>query len=81
MKEIFKKRFLNQYRALELTFINGKSIFLDFYENNSKEFVDKIMKHRNKCVNMIHNKVLDPKSKELYEAVQKKWHSYEITNF
>ena len=46
-----------------MTFINGKSIFLDFYENGPKEFIDKIVKYKSKCVNLIYNKNLDPKTK------------------
>lgn len=84
IKELFKRRYVNRKRAVEIAFIYGKSIMLEFYENDHEDFIKKLIKLKeSKCPNLVYNgnKTLD--AKKIYESqgLLKKWSTYEISNF
>ena len=70
---------MNRKRALEIMFIHGKSILLEFHDNYQEEFLKKILKLKgNKCPNLIYNghKSLDPRKMYESEGLNKKWNTF-----
>lgn len=64
-------------------FIHGKSLIIDFNtEEDYEEFIKRISKVKNKCVNLTHqSKISDPKKVIESHELGKKWCNYELTTF
>ena len=62
MKEICHRRYLLKKTAVEIFFIDGTSIFLNFPDGGVEEIPNKLIRlKKTKCLNLIYHKTLDPK--------------------
>jgi hypothetical protein len=73
--EIYKRRYVNRKKSVQINFIYNKSVLFDFEsEENAEEFLKKIMKLKNKCINLSFAvKSLDPKKLVESQEYVKKW--------
>ena len=83
VKEIQKRRFLGQNKALELFFMDNRTIMFDF---ENVELRDKLAKkllrqRQNKCSNLNYYSSLDPKWILKKSGLTEDWISNKISNF
>lgn len=83
LREIQRRRYILRKTALELFFLDGTTILVNFPENNdSEELSQKLIRLRKtKCVNLQYYKTLDAKKLVEKTAATKKWLAYELSNF
>lgn len=80
--EIQRRRFILRHTALEIFFIDGYSILLNFPDNDSEEVSQKLIRLRKtKCLNLKYKTTLDPKKLIEKSGIVKKWLVGEISNF
>lgn len=74
---------MNRKKSVQINFIHNKTVVLDFEtEEESDEFCKKIVKLKNKCINLvIAEKSLDPKRIIENQDSLKKWINYEMSTF
>lgn len=62
IKEIQRRRFVNQKAALEIFLITGKSIFINFPDGDANEVSSTLFRLRKKrCPNLIYYESLNPR--------------------
>jgi|JI6StandDraft_1071083.scaffolds.fasta_scaffold25204_6 hypothetical protein len=82
IKELFRRRYINRRSALEIFFIDGKSVFLHFPDGDCEEVAKRLQRMKpQKCPQMIYHKSLDPKKILESSSLMKKWGSFELSNF
>ncbi len=80
--EIQRRRFILLRTALEIFFLDGYSILLNFPENDSEEVSQKLIRLRKtKCLNLKYKSSLDSKKLVEKSGIVRKWLSGEISNF
>jgi PH domain associated with Beige/BEACH/Beige/BEACH domain len=82
IREIQLRKFIQRQTALEIFFLDGSSIFLNFPQSGRDEVAVKLVRMRKtKCANLNYRSTLDPLKLVEKSEIQKKWRAYEVSNF
>ena len=82
IKEVYRRRHILRKTALEIFFLDGSSILLNFPDGDQEEVSQKLIRLRKtRCPNLIYHKTLDYKKLMEKSGMTKKWLNYEISNF
>ena len=81
IEEVFSRRFLFMYQALEFFLLDGKSYFFNLFKiENAKTTIEKLKEIKNKR-NIIFNIVENPCDEFKKKKIEKKWNCVEIETY
>lgn len=84
MREVYIRRHILKKTAMEIFFLDGSSVLLNFPNcvADCEEVSQKLIRNRKKrCPNIIYYNTLDPRKLLEKSCLTNKWHNRQISNF